>query len=184
MSNMTFESQIVATFYKVRKTEFRKHMDKYFAEHENDENLDKLKLNVTFHETDFLPKRATKGSAGYDFKVIGDYTIPAHSAVVIPTYVKCKIEPGWVLMIYPRSSFGFKYSARLANTVGIIDSDYYSNEDNDGHIMIKITNPSDNDIEIKHGDRFAQGIFMPFGITTDDSVVNGTRSGGIGSTGK
>ena len=94
------------------------------------------------------------------------------------------MEEGWVLMIYPRSGLGFKYRLQLNNTVGVIDSDYY-NSDNEGHIFIKITNDSNEGkvLNVNEGDGFAQGIFMPFGITEDDEC-EAVRNGGFGSTGK
>lgn len=90
------------------------------------------------------------------------------------------MSEGWVLSIYPRSGLGFKYQAGLANTVGIIDSDFvYS--DNEGHIFIKMVNRGNDTFTVKAGDGFAQGIFTEFGITEDDAA-NGVRNGGFGST--
>ena len=129
-----------------------------------------------------LPKRATTGSAGYDFVTPSTVTVNPGDTVTIPTGIRVKIDEGWVLMIFPRSSLGFKYNTRLVNTVGIIDSDYY-NADNEGHIMIKIINNSDSSFTLNKYDRFAQGIFLPYGITVDDSAT-GKRSGGMGSTGQ
>ena len=90
----------------------------------------------------------------------------------------------YVLMLFPRSSLGFKYRLQLNNTVGIIDSDYYYS-DNEGHIFIKVTNDSNEGktVEIKAGEAFAQGIFLQFGITIDDDTT-AVRNGGFGSTNK
>lgn len=128
-----------------------------------------------------LPVRSTAGSAGYDF------TMPFHhnvlcseTPVVIPTGIRCKIKDGWVLIALPRSGMGFKYNMRLENTAGVIDADYY-NAKNEGHIMLKIS--SRLPFEICKHDKFAQGIFLPFGITEDDGA-DGIRTGGFGSTGK
>lgn len=131
-----------------------------------------------------LPTRATKGSAGYDFKSPMDIQLKPGETIKIPTGIRCKIEDGWVLKIYPRSSFGFKYRLQLDNTVGIIDSDYYESS-NEGHIMIKITNDTKEGkiIKIDKGQGFAQGIFIPYGITIDDNI-NNIRNGGFGSTDK
>lgn len=129
-----------------------------------------------------LPKRATVGSAGYDFFAPKDYELGAGATVKIPTGVRVKIERGWVLQIFPRSSLGFKFRLTLNNTVGIIDSDYY-NADNEGHIFIKMTNCGDQPLIIEKGKAFAQGVFIPFGITVDDDC-NKARKGGIGSTDK
>ncbi len=131
-----------------------------------------------------LPKRATKGSAGYDFYLPFDLILKPNETILIPTGIRCKMNPNYVLMIFPRSSLGFKYRLMLNNTVGIIDSDYY-NALNEGHIMIKITNNSleNKTLELKKGDAFAQGIFMIYGITCDDET-NEIRTGGFGSTNK
>ena len=130
-----------------------------------------------------LPQRATKGSAGYDFYSPIDFTLNPQETIKVPTGVRVKIEDGWFLSIFPRSSLGFKYRLRLNNTVGIIDSDYY-HALNEGHIFIKITNEStDKVVTIKKGEAFAQGIFIPFGITIDDEVCT-ERTGGMGSTNK
>lgn len=131
-----------------------------------------------------LPKRATTGSAGYDFKA--PYTVWMNPGVgeKIPTGIRVKIEEGWWLGVLPRSSLGFKYRAQLDNTMGVIDSDYYYS-DNEGHIFIKITNDNKEGevLCINKGDGFAQGIFLPYGITYSDDV-NATRNGGMGSTGR
>lgn len=131
-----------------------------------------------------LPKRATTGSAGYDFFAPFDFTLSPNSTIKIPTGIRVKIDDGWVLKLYPRSSLGFKYRLQLNNTVGIIDSDYYYS-DNEGHIFIKITNCTNENktVEIKKGDAFAQGIFIEYGITIDDDVSD-VRNGGFGSTNK
>ncbi|MGN0297785.1 MAG: deoxyuridine 5'-triphosphate nucleotidohydrolase [Lachnospiraceae bacterium] len=136
-----------------------------------------------------LPKRATTGSAGYDFFMPYPLWFSINTTIKIPTGIKCRMEEGWVLQIYPRSSYGFKYGIELSNTVGIIDKDYYNNENNEGHIFVKLVNKDDtlngkNDIVIlKQGEAFCQGILTPFGITMDDDT-DGIRKGGFGSTGK
>ncbi len=131
-----------------------------------------------------LPKRATVGSAGYDFFTISDVTLAPGETAKIPTGIRAKIDDGWVLKIYPRSGLGFKFRLQLNNTVGIIDSDYYFS-DNEGHIFIKITNDSNEGktVSLKAGDGFAQGIFLEYGITIDDEVSE-IRNGGFGSTSK
>lgn len=131
-----------------------------------------------------LPKRATTGSAGYDFFIPFDLELGAGKTALIPTGIRARINDGWVLMIFPRSGLGFKYRVQLDNTVGIIDSDYYGSS-NEGHIMIKITNDSrtGKTLSLTKGQGFAQGIFLPFGITEDDSVSE-IRDGGFGSTTK
>ena len=133
-------------------------------------------------ESIILPERATKGSAGYDFVTPIEFSLKAGETIKIPTGIRCEINDGWALNIYPRSGLGFKYRLQLDNTVGIIDSDYY-HSDNEGHIFVKITNDSNSGkiLFLNRGDRFIQGIFVPYGITIDDKA-EGTRNGGLGST--
>lgn len=128
------------------------------------------------------PRRATADSAGYDFICPVDLTLQYGQSVVIPTGIRCRIETGWVLMIYPRSGLGFKYRVGLDNTVGVIDGDYY-HTDNYGHIMIKIHNDAERrqPVSLAAGSYFAQGIFQIYGITYADSVT-ANRVGGFGST--
>ncbi len=129
-----------------------------------------------------LPRRATTGSAGYDFYTPSDFTLAPGETIKIPTGIRAKIDDGWVLKLYPRSGLGFKFRLQLNNTVGIIDSDYY-NSDNEGHIFCRITNDSNENktVELKQGDGFCQGIFLEYGITVDDDA-DGIRNGGFGST--
>ena len=129
-----------------------------------------------------LPKRATAESAGYDFYAPFPIVLNSGSTTKIPTGIRARIDDGWVLKLYPRSGLGFKFRMQLNNTVGIIDSDYYGS-DNEGHIMAKITNDSNEakTLVVKTGDGFMQGIFVEYGITTDDDA-DGVRNGGFGST--
>ena len=145
----------------------------------SDDEITKSDIETTYKNL-ILPKRATTGSAGYDFKSPVNFTLKPKETIKMPTGIRCKMDEDIVLMIYPRSSLGFKYRLILDNTVGIIDSDYY-NSDNEGHIFIKFTNLGEKILEIKKGDGIAQGIFLPYFITTDDEVSN-KRNGGIGST--
>lgn len=145
-----------------------------------------IEVAASLYDNISLPVRSTMGSAGYDFKFpFGRTELVPGGTVTVPTGIKCFIEEGWVLMEFPRSSLGFNYRIQLDNTVGIIDSDYYNNTRNEGHIMIKITNDSRSGQTciFEQGSRFCQGIFLPFGITLDDDVVE-ERTGGLGSTGK
>ena len=170
----------IATFEKVSYEQFKKDImeilaskyDKVLIEDVIRDSYDKIKL----------PKRATKGSAGYDFYTPFDIKLSSGETVKIPTGIRVKIDEGWVLKTYPRSGLGFKYRLQLDNTVGVIDSDYY-NSDNEGHIFAKITNDTNMNkiVELETGDAFMQGIFTEYGITTDDET-DGIRNGGFGST--
>ena len=121
------------------------------------------------YEDIILPKRSTKNSAGYDFYSLYDITIKPNERVVIPTGIKVCMNENEFLGIYIRSSLGFKYNIRMCNQVGIIDADYYNNKDNEGHIFVCLQNESDKEVVIKKGDRFVQGIFIPYLVTDDDN---------------
>lgn len=165
----------IALFEKVSFGEFKKAMEKMTTDIPEEDIR-------RFYEAIKLPKRATKGSAGYDFYAPFSFKITNESAV-IPTGIRCKIEDGWYLGCYPRSGLGFKCRTMLDNTVGIIDADYY-NSSNEGHIMLKLhTDYEDKEVEVNAGDAFAQGILVPFGVTYDDEVTE-VRDGGFGSTNK
>ena len=130
-----------------------------------------------------LPKRATAGSAGYDFVSPLEVTVPAGGTALIPTGIRAEMEPGWVLMLFPRSSLGFRHALRLSNTVGVIDSDYAFAK-NEGHIMVKLRNPLSEPVTIGRGERFCQGVFLPYGTAEEDETAFAERSGGMGSTGR
>lgn len=129
-----------------------------------------------------IPKRATKGSAGYDFYLPYNISIKAKESVTVDTGIRCKIKDGYVLSLYPRSSLGFKYGLQLRNTVGIIDSDYY-NADNYGHIKAKLINTSNEDITLEKGKAFMQGIFTKYYLAEEEEIEE-ERKGGFGSTNK
>lgn len=169
-------AQRIAQFEKVSFEQFKKDWLDAFPE-----DTDKVK---EIYDGIKLPKRATIGSAGYDFYTPKGFTLNPKNTIKIPTGIRSKIDIDWVLCIYPRSGLGFKFKLQLNNTVGIIDADYY-NSDNEGHIMIKITNDSNENkvVSVEDGKGFAQGIFMPYGITVDDNA-DGVRNGGFGSTTK
>lgn len=131
-----------------------------------------------------IPKRGTKKSAGYDFISPINIIIPAHGTAKIPTGIKTCMNDDEFLLICPRSSIGFKTNIRLSNTIGVVDSDYYNNSDNEGHIFIKFYNPTDEDYLIHIGDKIAQGIFMKYLTVDNEETINTEREGGIGSTGK
>ena len=145
------------------------------------EKLDELGLVCTAPLK--LPERATSGSAGYDIYIPFDADIPAGGSITVPTGIRAYIREGWFLMIAPRSGLGTRFRFQLDNTVGIIDSDYYYSQ-NEGHIIIKLTNCSTEGktVSLRAGTAFAQGIFIPYGITEDD-CASGQRNGGFGSTG-
>ena len=127
-----------------------------------------------------LPARSTSGSAGYDFKAPFSFTLHPGDTIKIPTGVRAKIDEGWWVGCLPRSGLGFKYRLQLDNTMGVIDSDYYSS-DNEGHIFAKVSNDGERELTVEAGQGFVQGIFIPYGITYGDDA-NAVRNGGMGST--
>ena len=130
-----------------------------------------------------LPKRATKGSAGYDCYAPVDIYLGPGNDIKIPTGIKSYMRNGEMLMAVPRSGLGFKYYCRLANTIGIIDKDYYDNPDNEGHIFVKLRNEGNEPIIIKHGEAMCQFIFTPFLLADNDNFTEGNnRNGGFRST--
>ena len=147
------------------------------------DNLDEKEIKEIYDSLK-LPKRATKGSAGYDFFAPFKIVLKPGETVKVPTGIRSYMEPNYVLKLYPRSGLGFKYRLQLNNTIGIIDSDYY-NSSNEGHIFAKITNDSNEGkkLHVDKGTGFMQGIFIEYGITFDDDVTE-IRNGGFGSTTK
>ena len=139
-----------------------------------------LNMEGDFYNDIVLPKRATSGSAGYDFVTPIDIDLKPGEMIKVPTGIRCYIEEGYVLNIFPRSSLGFKYQLCLANTVGIIDADYY-NALNEGHIIVALVNRGDKEVILKKGDRFVQGIFFKFYTAKEEEVTN-VRTGGFGSS--
>lgn len=130
-----------------------------------------------------LPKRNTKYSAGYDFYLINDIVLNPKAIVKIPTGVKAYMKPDEFLMIVVRSSIGCKKNLRLMNQVGIIDSDYYNNTNNEGQIFVFLQNNSEETVILKKGEKFVQGLFLKY-LMVDEDEVNETRLGGFGSTNK
>lgn len=167
----------IAKFHKVSFEQFQEGwLDTFGAQEEA--NIRRIYDGIK------LPKRATSGSAGYDFYTPEAITIAPGETVKIPTGIRVEMEENWVLKCYPRSGLGFKFRLQLNNTVGIIDSDYFYS-DNEGHIFAKLTNDTNEGktVELLAGTGFMQGIFVEYGITVDDDVTD-VRNGGFGSTTK
>jgi dUTP pyrophosphatase len=134
-----------------------------------------------------LPIRKTKYSAGYDIEAAEDVVVPSFkkgdAPTLVPTGIKAYMEDDEVLYLYNRSSNPKKKGLVLANSVGVIDKDYYGNPDNDGHIMFVFYNIGEEDVTIKKGEAIGQGVFSPFLVVDHDSAT-GKRMGGYGSTDK
>lgn len=149
-------------FYKISFEQFQKDVD------------DSLDLYQGYN----LPRRGTKSSAGYDFESLFDFEIKPGEIKKIPTGIKARMQDNEVLMIFVRSSMGFKYNVRLCNQVGVIDADFYNNNDNEGHIWVALQNEGKEVFKVKKGDFFCQGVFVNY-LTCDEEVKN-NRTGWTG----
>ena len=178
MINYLVGEDIMKRIARFEKVSFEQYKKDYLDTFGTLENIEEIYNNIK------LPKRATKGSAGYDYFAPFSFELKPGETIKVPTGIRCYMEEGWVLQNYPRSGLGFKFRLQLNNTVGIIDSDYYYSS-NEGHIMSKITNDSNEGkvVSVKQGEGFSQGIFIEYGITYDDEVSE-VRDGGFGSTTK
>jgi len=159
-------------------------MARYFEKISFEQFKNDIEDNKELYESYSLPKRQTKNSAGYDFFALFDYTLKPGEIMKIPTGIKASMESDDVLFLIDRSSMGFKYNVRMCNQVGVIDSDYYNNTTNEGHMWIRIQNEGDKDYIVKKGDGIIQGIFMEYLKTDDDIESKSERNGGLGSTNK
>ena len=136
-----------------------------------------LRKTVCVH----MPTRGSEHSAGYDFYADKDYDVSPNEIIKIWTDVKAYMQSNEFLMLDVRSSMGGKFM--LANTIGIVDSDYYENPDNDGNIGIFLKNISNTSIKIYKGDKIAQGVFMEY-LKADNDNTKTKRKGGFGSSGR
>ena len=168
-------------FEKVSVKEQKKFLEQFFVSRSS-------KVNSALEYIDkelALPGRSSAKSCGYDFRLPVDVEIQPNSQVLITTFIKAEIDDDKVLELYPRSSYGIKKGLELANTVGIIDADYYNNEDNEGHIMICMRNTTSKPVHLERGDKFVQGIIKRYFLMDGDEYgVGKARKGGIGSSGK
>lgn len=129
-----------------------------------------------------IPVRHTNCSAGYDFESILSFELQPGEIKKIPTGIKVQMNQDEMLMIVVRSSTGFKYNVRMCNQVGIIESDYYNNSSNEGHMWIAIQNEGTEVFKVEAGDRIAQGIFVKFLTVDEEEKIDNERNGGLGST--
>ena len=139
--------------------------------------------DIELYKEYLLPKRATKTSAGYNFYSLYDYVLKPGEIMKIPTGIKVRMQDNDVLLLMDRGSMGFKYNVRFCNQVGVIDADYYNNENNERHMWIRIQNEGDKDYKVKKGEGMCQGLFINY-LTTDDDLTGEERTGGFGSTTK
>ena len=130
-----------------------------------------------------LPQRKTAASAGYDLAAAADTVLSPGRVTLVPTGLKAYMQPGEVLCTSIRSSMALRHSLLLANGIGVIDADYYGNEQNEGHIQVAVLNLGTSPLTVHKGERLAQGIFSHY-LVTDDDAAGGIRKGGFGSTGR
>ncbi len=165
----------VGKFEKISFEQFKHDIKDAFGDKWSDEEI------RGFYDNIKLPARATRGSAGYDFFSPIPFALNSWDDIKFPTGIRVQIDDGWWLSCLPRSGSGFKHYLRLANTCGVIDSDFWGSA-NEGHIWAKVRMEKANgSMSISAGDAFMQAIFVPFGVTYDDAA-DGVRDGGFGST--
>ncbi len=159
-------------------------MGRYFEKISFDQFKKDVSNDNVLYNNYNLPKRSTMCSAGYDFESLINVDLQPNDIVKIPLGIKVSMNSDEMLMLFVRSSMGFKYNIRLCNQVGIIDSDYYNNIDNEGHMFIKLKNEGQDMFKIQKGDKICQGIFTKF-LTVDNEIeITNRRISGIGSTNK
>ena len=141
-----------------------------------------IKDDKNMYDAYNLPRRKTKYSAGYDFFAIEDFELTPGEIKKIPTGIKAIYPGDEALMLFVRSSMGFKYNVRMCNQVGIIDSDYYNNPSNEGHMWVALQNHGDKVFKVKAGESFVQGLFMKYYVTDEEEEIKNERTGGFGST--
>ena len=157
-------------------------MDRFFEKISFQQFKKDIQDDVNMYDEYMLPKRGSKNSCGYDFFAIQDMVLSPGEIKKIPTGYKAKFLSDEFLMLVVRSSMGFKYNVRMCNQVGIIDSAYYNNSSNEGHIWVALQNEGTEDYVIEKGTAYAQGIFVKY--LTCGEEVDTIRTSGIGSTSK
>lgn len=178
----------VGRFYKVSLEQFLKDLKARSADRFEYKYDDLVKSAEEVLEDLAMPRRKTVGSAGYDFFSPFKFNLLPGESIIIPTGYKVQIKDEWWLAIYPKSGLSFEYRLKLDDTIPVIDGDYFNNKNNEGHILIKITNNSHHSgnariVNFDAGDAYCQAIFSEYGLTDNDDTTE-TREGGFGSTGR
>ena len=150
-------------------------MDRFFEKISFEQFKKDINDNLDLYNEYIIPSRSTKSAAGYDFIAINDFEIKPGEIKKIPTGIKAKFLDDEVLFLVVRSSMGFKYNVRMCNQVGVIDSDYYNNSDNEGHIWVALQNEGNDVYKVNKGDRFCQGIFIKY-LTCGETIDNERNS--------
>ena len=155
---------------------------RYFEKISFNQFKNDIKDDIELYNELKIPKRSTKKSAGYDFYSLIDVVLKPNESIKIPTGIKSCMNDDEVLMIYVRSSMGFKYNIRMCSQTWVIDSDYYNNTSNEGHIFINLQIQGTKDLIINKGDKICQGIFIKFLTVDYEEKIEKERISGIGST--
>ncbi len=185
LSNYSFGGSQYLKFRKYEDSEIEKLLNvKNMAFINYLYDVDAVDSDIEYiHEHMKLPQRATKKSSGYDFVSPFSFTLLPNESIAFPLGVKAYMQDDEELLIFPRSSVGFKYKVKIDNTIGKIDSDYYNNQANEGDICVFLTNTGNKNWVVNQGDKICQGTFYKYLTTDDDYPASEDRTGGMGSTG-
>ena len=159
-------------------------MPRYFEKISFEQFKKDISDDKSLYESYSLPKRSTKTSAGYDFYAIEGFSIKPGESKLIPLGIKACMNPDEVLYLIVRGSQGFKYNVRMCNQVGVVDSDYYDNPSNEGHMYIKLANEGKEEYKVNKNDKIIQGIFSKYLTVDNEEEVKEKRIGAFGSTNK
>ncbi len=159
-------------------------MARYFEKISFEQFKKDISDDKELYESYNIPKRSTKYSAGYDFESLFDFVLKPGEIKKIPTGIKVCMNNDEVMFLLVRSSQGFKYNVRMCNQVGVFESDYYNNLDNEGHAWLKLQNHGSKDYVVKKGDKICQGVFTKFLTVDNEENIDNVRTSGIGSTGR
>lgn len=155
-------------------------MERYFEKVSFEQFKKDIKDDKNLYDSYELPTRKTKASAGYDFFAIESFEIKPGEIKKVPTGIKAKYPNDEMLMLFVRSSMGFKWNVRMCNQVGIIDADFYNNPDNEGHMWFALQNEGDKTFKVQAGEAFGQGIFVNYNCVTNENEINKERTGWTG----
>lgn len=155
-------------------------MERYFEKISFEQFKKDIKDDKELYDSYNLPERKTKSSAGYDILAIESFEIKPGEIKKIPTGLKAKYPSDEMLMLFVRSSMGFKWNVRMCNQVGIIDADFYNNPSNEGHMWVALQNEGDKPFKVEAGEGFAQGIFTKYYCVDNEDEINTERTGWTG----
>lgn len=159
-------------------------MERYFEKISFEQFKKDIKDDKELYDSYKLPERKTKSSAGYDFLAIEGFELKPGEIKKIPTGIKAKYPSDEMLMLFVRSSMGFKWNVRMCNQVGIIDADFYNNPSNEGHMWFALQNEGDKIFKVEAGEAFGQGVFVKYYCVDNEEEINTERTGWTGKPGE